>query len=226
MEQNVQPVSLWKTRPFQLFPIQYILQHIPYSGKLSRISRFCDYLQKFSLQNLWGVASFGAAKASICESFLRKKLYFHQFVKVFSLESFLLYSTGLACNSWPCSQAFPQLPVTCNMANWTASDGKLDKGLGTRLCNSCSVVILKLVDTGLVLSLARSGGGQFLLPSNLSISVQQLLHAIECACTQSHTPCSGGRSTPAFVKQDHLLDCIMVFVTRLAHTHTHTHSYM
>ena len=95
MEQNVQPVSLWKTRPFQLFPIQYILQHIPYSGKLSRISQFCDYLQKFSLQNLWGVASFGAAKASIRESFLRKKSYFHQFVKVFSLESFLLYGTVL-----------------------------------------------------------------------------------------------------------------------------------
>jgi len=38
-----------------------------------------------------GVASFGAAKVTIHESFLRKNRIFHQFAKVFSLKSFPLY---------------------------------------------------------------------------------------------------------------------------------------
>ena len=40
---------------------------------------------------IWGVASFGMAKVSNPRKFSPRKLYFHQFTKVFSLESFPLY---------------------------------------------------------------------------------------------------------------------------------------
>ena len=42
------------------------------------------------------MASFGAAKVSNPRSFLHKKSYFHQFVKIFSLESLPLYGTMLS----------------------------------------------------------------------------------------------------------------------------------
>ncbi len=62
---------------------------------------------------------------------------------------------------------------------------------------------------------SRVGGGQFSLPGNLAISVRQLLHAIECGCVQSNANCShGNRVVSANIKEDHLLDCIMAFVTR------------
>ena len=60
--------------------------------------------------------------------------------------------------------------------------------------------------------LLRLGGGQFALPGNLEMSVRQLLHAIECACAQGS--CSESRSQASLVRQDHLLDCIMAYVTR------------
>lgn len=66
----------------------------------------------------------------------------------------------------------------------------------------------------------RIGGGDFSLPGNLAISIQQLLNAVECACVESEVSCSGGsdvnagRSKPVLIKQNHLLDCIMKYVTR------------
>ena len=67
---------------------------ILYSGKLklSRISWFCGYLWKFSLRNLGVWCPFAWHKRAIHEIFLRKNRLLHQFMKVFSLESFLLYS--------------------------------------------------------------------------------------------------------------------------------------
>ncbi len=63
--------------------------------------------------------------------------------------------------------------------------------------------------------LCRSEGGDFSLPSNLAVSIQQLLHALDCACAESEADCSSGeRREEALVKQDHLLDCIMSYVTR------------
>ena len=62
----------------------------------------------------------------------------------------------------------------------------------------------------------RFGGGEFSLPGNLAISIQQLLHAVDCACAESEADRSSGeRREEALVKQDHLMDCIMLFVTRL-----------
>ena len=49
--------------------------------KLSRISRFCSYTQKFSLRNLMG-----------CVIWRGKS---EQSAKIFSLKSFLLYATAL-----------------------------------------------------------------------------------------------------------------------------------
>ena len=43
------------------------------------------------LHKIWGVASFGMAKASNPRKFSPRKSYFHQFAKVFSLTSFPLY---------------------------------------------------------------------------------------------------------------------------------------
>ena len=67
---------------------------ILYSGKLkpSRISWFCGYLWKFSLRNLGVWCPFAWHKRAIHEIFLRKNRLFHQFMKVFSHDSFLLYS--------------------------------------------------------------------------------------------------------------------------------------
>ena len=62
-----------------------------------KVSRFCGYSQKFSPQNL---APLALQKRAICESFLRENRVFHQFAKVFSLESFPLFGKSkhsLAC---------------------------------------------------------------------------------------------------------------------------------
>ena len=40
----------------------------------------------------YNMVEHGMVAPAICESFLHENLIFHQFVKVFSLESFLLYS--------------------------------------------------------------------------------------------------------------------------------------
>ena len=49
---------------------------------------------KSFLREIWGVAFFGAAKASNQWNFFRKNHIFRQFTKVFSLESFPLYGTN------------------------------------------------------------------------------------------------------------------------------------
>ena len=46
---------------------------------------------KVSSAKFGGVASFGMAQASNLRKFSLRKSYFHQFAKVFSLESFALY---------------------------------------------------------------------------------------------------------------------------------------
>ena len=76
----------------------YIYQ-ILYSRKLSREKTFANFAvlrlftKVFSVK-FGGVASLCAEKRAIRESFLRENRIFHQFAKVFSLESFLLYSIG------------------------------------------------------------------------------------------------------------------------------------
>ena len=60
--------------------------------KFSQISQFCGYTRKFSLQNL-GRGVLWHCKASNPRKFSPRKLYFHQFVKVFPLESFPLYGS-------------------------------------------------------------------------------------------------------------------------------------
>ena len=56
----------------------------------------------------------------------------------------------------------------------------------------------------------------FSLPSNLAISIQQLVHAVECVCTDGGTFCGGGTGgwSSTLVRQDLLLDCIMAFLTK------------
>ena len=59
--------------------------------KLSRISRFCSYPRKVSLQN-WGAwHPLAVTPASHSQKFSPWKSYFCQITKVFSLESFSLY---------------------------------------------------------------------------------------------------------------------------------------
>ena len=70
--------------------------NIPYSGKLSRKKTFvnfailCLFVKVFCMK-FGGMASLARHKRAIRESFLRKNRIFHQFTKVFSLESFSLY---------------------------------------------------------------------------------------------------------------------------------------
>ena len=60
-----------------------------------QILRFCGYTQKFSLHNLRrGV--FWRGKSEQSAKFSPQKSYFHQFVKIFSLESLPLYGTMLS----------------------------------------------------------------------------------------------------------------------------------
>ena len=73
--------------------------------KLSQILRFCGCSRKFSPRNLWAWCPLAQHKRAIRKSFLRKNRLFHQFAKVFSLESFPLYSTHdcmclIACYSF------------------------------------------------------------------------------------------------------------------------------
>ena len=62
--------------------------------KLSQISQFCG--ESFNCK-IWGVASFAATKVSNPWKFSPRKSYFHQFAKVFSLESFPVYGCLLGC---------------------------------------------------------------------------------------------------------------------------------
>ena len=76
--------------------------------KLAWILWFCGYLQKFSLQNLevwhlWCCKSKQSVKV-----FFHENRIFHQFAKVFSLKSFLLYGKLYLCrdDSWTESTVF------------------------------------------------------------------------------------------------------------------------
>jgi len=71
------------------------------SMKLSREKTFanfavCGYSQKFSPRNSRAWCPFVRQKRAIRESFLRENRIFHQFLKVFSLESFPLYGNCLS----------------------------------------------------------------------------------------------------------------------------------
>ena len=71
--------------------------YVPYSGKLSRERTFMNFavvwlfVKAFSAK-FGNEMFFGTAKLSNPQKFSLRKFVFHQFVKVFSLESFLLYS--------------------------------------------------------------------------------------------------------------------------------------
>jgi len=82
----------WEVHPaFQHTHKYYRIAENFRGRKLLRISRFCGYLWKFSPQN-WGAwCPLAQQKRAIRESFLHENRIFHQFAKVFSLESFPLY---------------------------------------------------------------------------------------------------------------------------------------
>jgi len=69
---------------------------IPYSGKLSREKTFANFVVLWLFMKVFS-AKFGCVaplvlqKRAIRESFLSENCSFHQFAKVFSLESFPLY---------------------------------------------------------------------------------------------------------------------------------------
>ena len=72
------------------------MRHLPYSGKLSREKTFVNFVvlwlfaKVFSAKFL-GMVSFGVAKVRNPQKFSPQRSYFHQFTKVSSLESFVLY---------------------------------------------------------------------------------------------------------------------------------------
>ena len=77
--------------------------------KLSRISRFCGYLRKFSLRNLGAWHPLTPYKRVICKSFLRENRIFHQFAKVFFLKSFPLYDIPVVTDR---NQKLPPLCIS------------------------------------------------------------------------------------------------------------------
>ena len=60
------------------------------------------------LRKIWGCGTLVLQKQAICESFLHENHIFHQFAKVFSLESFPLYSTSITM-----CQAIPEISRVC-----------------------------------------------------------------------------------------------------------------
>jgi len=89
---------------------------ILYSGnfwgrKLSRISRFCGYLGKFSLPNLGAWCPLARHEQSTHESFLPKNRIFHQFAEVFSLKIFQLYGSSTCCSPVMCAKHYLQLSL-------------------------------------------------------------------------------------------------------------------
>ena len=75
----------------------HVSANIPYSGKLSREKTFANFAVLWQFVKVFSM-KFGAwcslvrPKRAMRESFLRKNRIFHQFAKVFSFESFPLYS--------------------------------------------------------------------------------------------------------------------------------------
>ena len=67
------------------------------------LTLFCSFVV---ISEIWGMASFSTAKASNLRKFSLRKLYFHQFAQVFSLESFLLYDTNYCCSMQWCQEQY------------------------------------------------------------------------------------------------------------------------
>ena len=63
--------------------------------KLSQISRFCGYSWKFSLRHLGRGVLWRSKSKQSAKHFFHENRIFYQFTKVFSLESFLLYTHNL-----------------------------------------------------------------------------------------------------------------------------------
>ena len=75
----------------------YLVRKIPYNRKFLREKTFANFLVLWLFTKVFstkfgGVASFAMAKASNPRKFFCENRIFHQFAKVFSLESFPLYS--------------------------------------------------------------------------------------------------------------------------------------
>ena len=76
--------------------ILYLEHGIPYSGKLLREKTFVNFVPLWLFAKVFsakfgGMASLARHKRVIRGTFLRGNRIFHQFAKVFSLESFPLY---------------------------------------------------------------------------------------------------------------------------------------
>ena len=85
-----------------------------------QISQFCGCLRKFSPQNLGVWHPLAWHKQAIHESFLCENHIFHQFAKVFSLESFPLYGI-LLWSTHICSTILPaylSMPFTVACSSW------------------------------------------------------------------------------------------------------------
>ena len=94
-----QNTKLYSTRVVELYgwllPLKSGLR-LPYSRKLSREKTFADFavlwlFAKVFSAKFGGMASVVQHRWAICESLLYENHIFHQFTKVFSLESFPLY---------------------------------------------------------------------------------------------------------------------------------------
>ena len=69
---------------------QYRIAGNFWGRKLCEFRSFVAIRESF-LCEIWGMAFFGAAKASNSQKFIHENCIFHQFAKIFSLESFPLY---------------------------------------------------------------------------------------------------------------------------------------
>ena len=105
-----------------------IPQILPYSGKLSREKTFVNFAvfwlsAKVFSTKLGGMVSFGTAKVSNPRKF---SLYFHQFAKVFSRESFPLY--GITARAqWRGRVHYRHVPPTFQYETSHSSDTVSDK---------------------------------------------------------------------------------------------------
>ena len=81
---------------YVLMWVEPILQAHIRTGGLSKGENFHEFrgfvaIRESFLREIWGVVSFGVAKASNPRKFSLQKSNYYQFAKVFSLESFPLY---------------------------------------------------------------------------------------------------------------------------------------
>ena len=69
-----------------------------FEGERKTFANFVAIRESF-LHEIWGVMSFGAAKASNPQNFFHENRIFHQFAKILSHESFLVYGISVATYS-------------------------------------------------------------------------------------------------------------------------------